>query len=218
MDLLDELLTLFWDLNTRLEQIDKEQEVVASEINKDPKADPVWPDVATTELFAATQALAEVLKTIDERGLASQALERLHNSLLALACDSSPPGMLTPTERDSRPVDAPAVQIEKGMLAAAMHVHQKASGASRNEAADWVVQHTSPELLRRLSRKPITSRTVIEWLDRFGGKHATDGFGRDAFLSWNTIFEKWSAQKPITGSFLTALTGKHARRLPELAR
>ena len=217
IDLLQTLLRLFWDLKTRLEQLDEEHNPLVSEINKLPKCETVWPDVATSELMVATLALEEVLKTIGERGLASQALERLHNALLALVHDAASPGMLTPTEQTSRPVDAPAVQAAKGMLAAALHVQQKMRSASRNEAAGWVVKHASPELMRRLSRKPITSRTVIEWLDRFGGKHATGGFGRDAFLSWSKIFERWSARKPITGQELKAVTETHSRGLPELA-
>jgi hypothetical protein len=211
--LLQTLLGLFWDLGTRLEQIDNEQKAIASQIGKDPE----YPDIATSELLAATRALEEVLKTLGERGIASDALERLHNALIALAYDSSPPGMLTPTEQTSRPLDAPAVQAAKGMLAAALHMRQKVSGTSRKEAAVWVVKHTLPELIHRISRKPITSRTVIEWLDRFGGKHATPGPGRDAFLAWSETFAAWNGRTPFTGHHVTIVTRKHARGLPALA-
>jgi hypothetical protein len=217
IDLLQTLLRLFWDLNTRLEQIDEQQNALASELDKVPESEPVWPDLATTELVAATLALGAVLKTIDERGLTSQALERLYNALFALACDSSPPGMLTPTERTSRPADAPAVQAAKGMLAAALHVRQKVHGESRKVAAEWVVQHTPKELIFRISRKPISWRTVIEWLDRFGGKHAAPGSGRDAFIHWSEIFGRWSANRSFTGSLLNPVAMKHARDLPALA-
>jgi hypothetical protein len=216
--LLRELLGLFWDLGSRLEQIDKEQQSVASQIDQHSEAiDPLCPDIATSELLAATVALEEVLRTLDKRGVNSDALERLHRGLIALANDSSPPGMLTPTESPSRPLDPPTIQAEKGMLAAALHVRQKVSGESRKEAAAWVVQHTSPELIRRLSRKPITSRTVIEWLDRFGGKHGAAGSGRDAFLFWSETFGRWNARVPFTGNDLIAVTKSHAMHLPALA-
>jgi hypothetical protein len=214
MDLLQTLLRLFWDLNTKLEQ--EQQNAIASELDKICKAEPVWPDHATTELVAAALALGEVLKTIGERCLTSQALERLHNALLALASDSSPPGMLTPTERTNRPADAPAVQAAKGMLAAALHVRQKMNGESRKVAAEWVIQHTPKELIFRISRKPISWRTVIEWLDRFGGKHGAPGSGRDAFVYWSETFG-WSVRAPFTGNDLNGVAMKHARGLPALA-
>ena len=57
--------------------------------------------------------------------------------------DSSPPGMLMPTQRTNRPIDSPATQIAKGMLAAAAHVRQKSKGVSRTEAASWVLRTTT---------------------------------------------------------------------------
>ena len=66
LDLLQTLLRLFWDLNTRLEQLDEEHNAWVSEIDKLPKGETVWPDVATSELMVATLALEEVLKTIGE--------------------------------------------------------------------------------------------------------------------------------------------------------
>jgi hypothetical protein len=198
MGLLQELLELFWDLNSRLDEIDKQQEAIASEIDKDPESvDPLCADIPTSELFAAELALGEVLKTIDKRGAQSVALNRLHHALTGLIHGASPAAMLTPTETAGRPLDAPTIQFARGMLAAALHVRQRVSGESRIEAAAWVVKHTSRDLIRRLSRKPITPRAVIEWLDNFGGEFGTPGFGRDGFTFWKKNFIKWSICAPF---------------------
>ena len=81
IDLLQTLLRLFWDLNPRLEQLDEEHNAWVSEIDKLPEGETVWPDVATSELIVATLALGEVLKTIGERALASQAISTADRDL-----------------------------------------------------------------------------------------------------------------------------------------
>ena len=217
-DLLDELLILFWDLNTKLERIDSEQETVLGDLQKGSESvRSTCPDVATAELFAAVLALEEVFSTLERRAVASNALERLHKALLGLVHDSSPSGMLMPTQRTHRPVDSPATQIAKGMLAAAVHVRQKTAGATRTQAASWVLRHTSPELLRCISRKPIKQRTMIEWVDRYSGKHAAPGFAESAFRSWTSNFAAWSSTSRFNGDLLRHVTKNQARRLPVLA-
>jgi hypothetical protein len=58
---LQELSGLFWDLNSRLDEIDKQQEAIASEIDKDPDSvDPLCPDIPTSELLAAELALGDM--------------------------------------------------------------------------------------------------------------------------------------------------------------
>jgi len=144
MDILDELLTLFDDLRTTLERIDAEQEEFAAELQRDSEImESNFPDQATIELFSAIRVLEEVFKTLERRAVSSNALERLHKALLALVHDSSPPGMLMPTQRTNGPIDSPATQIAKGMLAAAAHVRQKSKGVSRTEAASWVLRTTT---------------------------------------------------------------------------
>src|SRR5262245_27649010 len=156
--LLQELLSLFWDLNRRLDEIDEHQAALALEIEKHPeRVDARGADLPTNELEAAKTALEEVLAMIGNRGARSIALNRLHQALFGLIHGASPAAMLTAAETAGRPVDCPMVQYAKGMLADALHVRQKLSGESRAAAAAWVVKHTSPELSRRLSRKPITS-------------------------------------------------------------
>ena len=92
------------------------------------------------------------------------------------------------------------------MLAAALHVRQAVSDDSRMEAAAWVVKHTSRDLIDRLSRKPVTPRVVIEWLDRFGGQCGTPGFGREGFIFWKEGFTK----RPFTAEELRLYGGSTA--------
>lgn len=212
--LLQELLSLFWDLNRRLDEIDEHQAALALEIEKHPEeVDARGADLPTNELEAAEEALQEVLAMIGSRGARSIALNRLHNALLGLIDGASPAAMLTAAKTGGRPLDSPTVQYAKGMLAAALHVRQKMSGESRAAAAAWVVKHTSRELSRRLSRKPITSRAVIEWLDRFGGEHGSSGDGRASFVYWET---EWGG-RPFTPDDLRAVSGYWAPYLPTLA-
>ena len=121
-----------------------------------------------------------------------------------------------PTERTSRPVDSPATQMAKGMLAAAAQVRQKTKGVSRKEAASWVLRYTSPQLLRCISRKPIKERTVIEWIDRYSGKHISPGFAENAFSNWSRSFAASSSFSEFSGASLKNLTKNYARRLPVL--
>jgi|SRR6476646_865531 hypothetical protein len=214
INLLQELLSLFSDLNRRLDEIDEEHAKIALEIEKHPEeVDARGADLPTNELEAAEEALQEVLVMIGSRGARSIALNRLHNALLGLIDGASPAAMLTAAETGGRPLDSPTVQYAKGMLAAALHVRQKMSGESRAAAAAWVVKHTSRELSRRLSRKPITPRAVIEWLDRFGGEHASPGDGRTSFVYWEI---EWGG-RPFTPENLRAVSGYWAPYLPTLA-
>ena len=66
--LLREVLGLFWKLRSSLDELDKEQEALASVIEKDPEAvDPRLPDIATSELLVATFALDMTLEMLRER-------------------------------------------------------------------------------------------------------------------------------------------------------
>jgi hypothetical protein len=117
-----------------------------------------------------------------------------------------------PTERKNRPIDSPATQMAKGMLAAAAQVRHTSAGISRKEAASWVLRHTAPELLRCISRKPMKERTVIEWIDRYSDKHTSLGFGETEFSGWTRHF----AVSYPTGDGLKHLTRNYALRLPVL--
>lgn len=208
--LLDELLNQSWDLNNRLEKIDADHQAYIAQCEKRSDIEGACPDRAAAELISAIQALNEVTKM--KRTITSDALERLRTALLCIVHDSSPPGMLMPTERSNRPFDSPAVQMAKGLLAAAAYAQHKSAGISRKQAASWVLRHTAPEFLRCISRKPIKERTVMEWIDRYSCKLISPRFGEAEFSGWTRHF----AVSNITGDGLKGLTKNYALRLPVL--
>jgi hypothetical protein len=112
-------------------------------------------------------------------------LDELRQALRDLSEGGAPAPMLRPQSKGSgRRADVSPVLALKGVLAGLMQRQQRA-GMSRHQAAKWIVDNMSPKLASRISRKPITARTVEEWLDRFGGKSAEPNAARKAYLVWS---------------------------------
>jgi hypothetical protein len=112
-------------------------------------------------------------------------LEELRRALFDLSEGGSPAPMLRPHSKGrGRRADVSSVLGLKGVLAGLMHCQQRA-GMSRHQAAEWIANSMSPKLAARVSRTPVTARMVEEWLDRFGGKHAEESAGRQAYRVWS---------------------------------
>ena len=92
--------------------------------------------------------------------------------------------MLWPLTIRGRRPDVSLVLGLKGILAGLMERKQR-EGMTREEAARWIADNTPPKLAARISRKPITARSVEEWRDRFGGKHGPQDTARKAYLVWS---------------------------------
>jgi hypothetical protein len=134
-------------------------------------------------------------------------LNLLLNGLRDLAEGGSPAAMFLPLERPKgRRPDVPTVMAAKGILAGVMH-RQQATGLSREAAARWIVEHTSPTLAARISGKPLTPRMVEEWLDRFGGDHAEWNLGRKTYVIW-------SQGEALTVEKFRSITEQIAREFP----
>jgi hypothetical protein len=177
-----ERLTRFGDLvveltllNLDLAKIDKVHEV--EEAN-----DPY--EKGKIELVASALALKEVYSFLSVRA-PSHSLTLLLNALGELVSGGSPAAMFAPlNDLNNRPPDTPSVMSVKGALAGIMHIQQSA-GMSREQAAHFIVRNISPNLVARISRKPISARSVEEWLDRYGGDFAANNAGRKSYLTWN---------------------------------
>jgi hypothetical protein len=146
------------------------------------------------DLIAAVIALDKVIDflrfspgmpSINDRRKRFKILHDLRQVLFDLSEGGAPAPMLRPGSNPSgRPADVSTVLAMKGILAALMHLKQRA-GMARLEAAKWIADNVSPKFASRISRKPITPRMVEEWLDRFGGKHAEQDAARKAYLVWS---------------------------------
>jgi hypothetical protein len=136
------------------------------------------------ELVAAAAAVNEVRKFLSLIA-PSHSLELLQRALADLVAGGTIAAMFSPLEETSnRRPDPPSVMSLKGALAGIMHCQQGA-GMSREQAARLVARNISPKLVARISNRPISARTVEEWLDRFGGDHAENNAGRRSFLIWS---------------------------------
>ena len=110
--------------------------------------------------------------------------EDLSRALSDLSEGGAPAPMLRPLTIKGRRPDVSLVLGLKGILAGLMERKQR-EGMTRQEAARWIADNTPPKLAARISRKPITARSVEEWRDRFGGKHAPQDTARKAYLVWS---------------------------------
>jgi hypothetical protein len=128
----------------------------------------------------------------------------LRQALLDLAEGGPPAPMLRAQGKGSgRRADVSSVLAMKGVLAGLMQCQLRA-GMSRKEAAKWIADNTSPKLASRISRKPMTARMVEEWLDRFGGKHATPDAAQRAYRVWSEL------EGPLTKERFQSLTARIA--------
>jgi hypothetical protein len=133
--------------------------------------------------------------TTEERLTRLKILKELRKALNDLGEGGAPAPMLRPMRKSQgRRADVSSVLAIKGALAGLMHCKQR-DGMTRHEAAKWIATNMSPKLAACISRKPITARTVEEWLDRFGGKHATPDAARKAFLTWSKDSSSLTKQK-----------------------
>lgn len=166
------------------------------------------------DLGSALKALLAMRDSLDGYIIPSKAIERLMMGLGALAAGASPPLMFSPRGSAQRPPDAHSVQAAKGSVAAMAYIQQKRGRLSRKQAAEWAVKNISPSLTVRISRKPITPRTVIEWIDRYGGKTAEDSPGREHFRA---TMRTYMQGELTSGDQFRVFTEDNASRLPSLA-
>ena len=166
-----------------------------------------FPDqIGKTDLAACIMALDAVIEFLDLR-VYSLKLVILRKALLDIVRGASPAAMFQPEQHDrGRPLDSPLVLEAKGMLAAMMEVQQN-TGMSRQQAAEWIVKNVSPRLAAQISSKPLTPRTVEEWLDRYGGKSGEKGIARESYLLWRR-------HDPVDPKRFREITEDRAKRLP----
>jgi hypothetical protein len=158
------------------------------------------------ELVASAASLKEVRNFLSIIA-PSHSLMLLGNALTDLLEGGTVPAMLTPlNEFTNRPPDSPQIMAIKGALAGVMRTLQDA-GTSREAAANLIARNLSPELATRISRKPITARTVEEWVDRFGGDHVEENSGRRAYRTW-------SRGKAPSSQKIREITERMAKTLP----
>jgi hypothetical protein len=201
LEKLSRLESVFQTIEDDLAKIDGEY-AVNTQANPD-KRDSV-------ELASAILALEVVRRFIE-----SPSLNRLYNGLLDLANGSSPAGMFLPAKTKSRRPDSANIQRAKGAIAAIIYAKQKIGKLGREEAAKWVLNNLSPNLRGRLYQKPISTRTLIDWLDRYGGKTGERGHGRDKFVECSMHFLNWP---DLREDDCASFTGGLAKELPTLSR
>jgi hypothetical protein len=206
LDVLTQLEEIIGEIRDELARIDDEHQA-------DVKRDPAATD--SIDLAAAALALMVARDGLGELGIESHALNRLFNGLQDLHNGASPAGMFLALESNSRRPDAGNVQIAKGVVAAIIQAKQKVGKLGRQEAAKWTLKNLSASLRERISVKPITERTLIEWLDRYGGKSGDDDPGRQAFLEYSRLFLNWP---DIKKDDCASLTNGLAKKLPSLKR
>jgi hypothetical protein len=137
----------------------------------------------------------------------SRSLDLLEKALIDLTDSGIVPSMFYPLRNfDSRPPDPNSIVAFKGALAGMMHVQQRA-GMSRKEAAEFLARNVAPRLAAQLSRKPLTARMIVEWLDRYGGKSGEEGVGRK-------FYKSWSQGEPVSPQKCREITERMAKTLP----
>ena len=184
-------------LNFELAKIDKVHEV--EEAN-----DPY--EKGKIELVASALALKEVCSFLSMIA-PSHSLTLLQNALAELVLGGAPAAMFAPlNDLNNRPPDSPSVMAVKGALAGMMHIQQSA-GMSREQAAHWIARNISPNLVVRISRKPISARSVEEWLDRYGGDFAANNAGRKSYCTW-------SRGEAVSAAKFRDITERMAKELP----
>jgi hypothetical protein len=136
----------------------------------------------TVDLTSSIHALGRVLEFLARSDIDSEALARLHIALVQLREGSAPPAMLVPRSAANNLPDSVTVQFVKGGLAGVMEL-RTSNSANLVDAAQWVVDHVTPEALRVLAKDPrqITANTVMKWRQRFRTTQAK-GIGRENYL------------------------------------
>ncbi len=163
-------------------------------------------DGENVELVLSIHALTVVSRFLRYRA-PSRVVDLLKAGLSQVFEGASPP-MFRGRKDSGRPSEVSVIHQVKGVLAGLMQVKQK-SGMQRATAATWVARNIAPELASRLSVKQITSRAVLEWLDRYGGKHPPDDPGGKAFKVWSTPLPK-----PLTVQKFKEITARIAELIP----
>jgi hypothetical protein len=136
----------------------------------------------SAELVFALLALAAVSRFLNKYA-PSRSIELL-KAALSQVSEGSRPTMFRGRKGSGRPSESQSIHQVKGVLAGLMYVKQR-SGMRRGEAAAWIARNIPRELASRLSPKPITIRALLEWLDRYGGKHPPRDPGGRAFRVWS---------------------------------
>jgi len=208
---LDGSLEVLTQMEATLERIKEELKGIDHTHQEDVKRNRWAAD--SVDLAAGALALMVVRDGLREVGIYSDSLDRLFSGLQDLHMGASPAGMFLATESKNRRPDAANIQFAKGAVAAIVEAKQKVGRLGREGAAKWVLKNISTDLCGRLSIKPITARTLIEWLDRYGGKSGGLGPGRSAFLQYSRVFLKLSdIKRDDCASFTNGL----AKKLPAL--
>jgi hypothetical protein len=137
----------------------------------------------------------------------SRSLDLLEKALTDLLESGIVPAMLYPLEHFAhRPPDPNSIVAYKGAIAGMMHAQLRA-GMSRKEAAEFLARNVAPRLAGQLSRKPLTARMIVEWLDRYGGKSGEEGVGRK-------FYKTWSQGEPVSPQKCREITERMAKTLP----
>jgi len=203
LEALDGFRKITEDLNSLGQQLLDIEDTHKSDTANFPK------QIGKADLAACILAMMAVNEFFHLR-LSSRILQMLLDGLLEIAIGVPPAVMFHPEDYSKgRRADSPLVMGAKGAVAAIMHV-QQSTGMSRKEAAEWVVGYISPALAARISRKPLTARTVEEWLDRFGGDHAEYNLGRENYLLWTGAPGPYA---PVSPQRFREITENLARRL-----
>lgn len=160
----------------------------------------------SVELVFAILALDAVSRFLRKRA-PSKAIDLL-KAALSQVREGSLPAMFRGRKGGGRRAESPVIHQVKGVLAGLMSVKQT-SGMGRAAAAAWIARNIPPELASRLSPKPITSRAVLEWVDRYGGEHPPDDPGGQAFRVWSR-----PSPKPLTVQKFKEITRGIAELIP----
>ena len=102
----------------------------------------------------------------------SRSLDLLEKALADLLESGVAPAMLYPLENFAhRRPDPNSIVAHKRAIGGMMHAQLRA-GMSRKGAAKFLARNVAPRLAAQLSRKPLTARKIVEWLDRYGASSA----------------------------------------------
>ncbi len=162
------------------------------------------------ERVCAVYALFGIQQFIAGRA-PSEVLGVLSNSLNEIESGTRP-AMFEPDSRPrKRPNDSVMLQQVKGALAGSARLKQS-EGMPREGAVNWIARNIAPELQRKISKKPLTGRTIREWLERYGGRRPPDNPGGKAFEVWSR-----ACGSELTNAKFRELTARLAQALPARA-
>jgi hypothetical protein len=163
--------------------------------------------IGAIERVLAIHALSGVIRFLELRS-PSEMLRLLLKALDDVDSGGHPGMFVSESKLRKRPADIAVGQQIKGVLAGLARVKRE-EGMSRDDAASWIARNIAPEMQRKLSKKPITGRTVREWLDRYGGRHPPDDPGGKAFTVWS---RPWG--KKLTAQRVRELTHDWSQTIP----